>query len=154
MFWILFMIAVCVPLIGFYTIWRDARAPHQWAWISDESLKMYVDAAKTFLTASGIAAVVVASLGGKFSPPSWIVQRAIAGLVTCVVFAPITVLVLYRLYDRARSRHQMADPKDAHAQGKLTRLELALLLLVAYITAEGFILGFLYLGRIPFHPAP
>lgn len=154
MFRILFIIAILGPLVGFYTFWRDARA-HGWAWISDESLKMYVDAAKTFLTASGIAAaIVIASLGGKFSPPSWIVQRAVAGLVTCVVFAPITVLVLYRLYERASSRHQAAEPKDPHAQGKLTRLELALLLVVAYITAEGFILGFLYLGRIPFHPAP
>jgi uncharacterized membrane protein len=154
MFQALFLIAAIGPLVGFYSFWRDARA-QGWDWITAESLKMYVDAAKTFLMASGIAvAIVVGSLGGKFSPPLWIVQRAVAGLVTCVVFAPITVLVLYRLYERASSRHQEAEPKDPHAQGKLNRLELALLLAMAYITAEGFILGFLYLARIPFHLAP
>ena len=154
MFRVLLLIAVFGPLVGFYTFWRDARA-QGWAWITAESLKMYVDAAKTFLTASGVAvAIVVASLGGKFSPPLWIVQRSVTGLVTCVVFAPITVLVLYRLYERARSRHQAAEPRDPHSQGELTRLELAFLLLMAYITAEGFILGFLHLARIPFHLAP
>jgi hypothetical protein len=74
--------------------------------------------------------------------------------VACVVFAPITVLVLYRIYERARSRHQEAEPRDPHAQGKLTKLELALLLIMSYITVEGFILGFLYLARVPFHLAP
>jgi hypothetical protein len=154
MFRALFLIAVIGPLVGLYTFWRDAQA-REWDWITDGSLKMYIDAAKTFLTASGIAvAIVVASMGGKFSPPLWIVRRAVSGLVACVVFAPITVLVLYRIYERARSRHQEAEPKDPHPQGKLTRLELILLLIMAYLTTEGFILGFLYLARIPFHLAP
>src|SRR6266478_4214047 len=137
------LLAVVLPLIGFYTFWRDAQKK-EWHWISEESVKMYVDAAKTFLTASGIAAAIsVASLGGKLSPPVWIIQRAVGGLVTCVVLAPCAVLLLYRLYERARSR----QGKDS--QGRLTLLELAILLTVAYLTVEGFILGFLYLARIP-----
>ncbi len=76
MFRVLLLIAVFAPLAGLYTFWRDASNRH-WAWITDESLKMYVDAAKTFLTASGVAvAIVVASLGGKFSPPLWIAGGA------------------------------------------------------------------------------
>ncbi len=107
---------------------------------------MYVDAAKTFLTASGIAvAITVAALGQKLSPPQWIVQRAVGGLVACVILAPCTVLVLYRLFERARSR------EGDNTQGRLTRLELAILLVMAYFTVEGFVVGFLYLGRIPFN---
>jgi hypothetical protein len=69
MFRALFLIAVIGPLAGLYSFWRDALT-QGWDWITDESLKMYIDAAKTFLTASGVAvAIVVASLGGKFSPP-------------------------------------------------------------------------------------
>lgn len=151
MFPVFFLLAVIVPLVGLYSFWRDAQTKG-WDWISADSLKMYVDASKTFLTASGIAvAIVVGSLGGKLSPPSWIVQRAVAGLVTCVVFAPITVLLLYRLYERESARHQEAEPEGVHGQGKLTRIELALLLVMAYVTLEGFILGFLYLARAPFH---
>jgi len=112
----------------------------------EESVKMYVDAAKTFLTASGIAvAITVAALGQKLSPPQWIVQRAVGGLVACVILAPCTVLVLYRLFERARSR------EGDNTQGRLTRLELAILLVMAYFTVEGFVVGFLYLGRIPFN---
>ncbi|SRR6266478_3074326 len=138
------LLAVVLPLIGFYTFWRDAQKK-EWHWISEESVKMYVDAAKTFLTASGIAAAIsVASLSGKLSPPVWIIQRAVGGLVTCVVLAPCSVLLLYRAYERARARQ-----KDGGSEGRLTRLELAILLIVAYFTVEGFILGFLYLARIP-----
>jgi len=147
MFRAFLIIAITVPLVGFYSFWRDARKG-QWDWISDESVKMYVDAAKTFLTASGIAvAIVVAALGQKLSPPPWIVQRAVGGLVACVIFAPCTVLVLYRLFERARSR------ANDNKQGRLTRLELAILLVMAYLTVEGFLIGFLYLGRIPFNLA-
>jgi hypothetical protein len=59
------IVALVVPLIALRTFWRDARL-HGWAWINAEGLKMYVDAAKTFLTASAIAvAIVVASLVGS-----------------------------------------------------------------------------------------
>jgi phosphatidylglycerophosphate synthase len=144
MFRALLFIAITIPLVGFYSFWRDAQKA-QWDWISDESVKMYVDAAKTFLTASGIAvAIVVAALGQRLSPPAWIVQRAVGGLVTCVIFAPCAVLVLYRLFERARSRG------NDNKQGRLTRLELGILLVMGYFTVEGFIVGFLYLGRIPF----
>lgn len=143
MFQALLILAVTVPLVGFYTFWRDAQR-HQWDWINEESVKMNVDAAKTFLTASGIAAALsVASLGGKLSPPTWIIQRAVGGLVACVILAPCSVLLLYRLYERARSR------QNDNSEGRLTRPELAILLIVAYLTVEGFILGFLYLARIP-----
>jgi hypothetical protein len=143
MFRALFVLAVALPLLGFYSFWRDAR-DKEWDWITAESVKMYVDAAKTFLTASGIAAAIaVASLGGKLSPPAWIVERAVGGLVASVVLAPCTVVILYRLYEKARSR------ENHDSQGRLTRLELAVLLTVAYFSVEGFILGFLYLARIP-----
>src|ERR1700682_5099743 len=103
MFQVLFLVAVVLPLVGFYTFWRDAQKG--WVWINDESVKMYADAAKPSPPASGIAvAITVASLGGKISPPVWIVERAVGGLVTCVVLAPCSVLLLYRLYERARSR--------------------------------------------------
>lgn len=145
MFRVLFTVAVVLPLIGFYSFWRDAYK-NEWDWISDESVKMYVDAAKTFLTASGIAvAITVSALSYKISAAPWIAQRAVSGLVACVVLAPCTVLVLYRLYERARSR-----ARD-NTEGRLTRAELAILLVMAYFTVEGFVLGFLYLARIPFN---
>jgi|ERR1700730_14890489 len=147
MFRALLVVAIGLPLAGFYSFWRDARK-EKWDWISEESVKMYVDAAKTFLTASGIAvAIAVAALGQKLSPPPWIIQRAVGGLVACVILAPCTVLVLYRLFERARSRER------DNTEGRLTRLELAILLVMAYLTVEGFVLGFLYLGRIPFNLA-
>ena len=143
MFQALLTVAVVLPMLGFYTFWRDAQQ-QEWDWINDESVKMYVDAAKTFLTASGIAAAIaVGSLGGKLAVPAWIIQRAVAGLVTCVVLAPCSVLLLYRFYERAKGRQRHGS------EGRLTRLELAILLIVAYFTVEGFILGFLYLARIP-----
>lgn len=151
MFKLLFAIAVLLPLIGFLTFWLDARS-RGWIWISSDSVKMYVDTAKTFLTASGVAvAIVVASLGGKFSPPMWIVQRAVAGLVACVVFSPVSVLVLYRCFERAAARYR-DDGEEPHEieQGKLTKGELAIILMFGYVAVEGFVLGFLYLARIPF----
>ncbi len=144
MFRAVLLLAVVLPLVGLYTFWRDARK-QGWDWINAESVKMYVDAAKTFLTASGIAAAIaVASLSGKLSPPVWIIQRAVGGLVTCVVLAPCAVLLLYRFYERAGARQN-----DGGSQGRLTLPELAILLIAAYFTVEGFILGFLYLARIP-----
>lgn len=154
MFRALLFIVVILPLLGFYSFWRDAQK-QQWLALNPETLKMYVDAVKTILTASGLAvAAIVASLGGRLSTPIWIVERAVTCLVMCIVCAPLTVFVLYRCYDRARSRHHEVEPRDPYQQGALTSLEYLLLLLMAYATVEGFILGFLYLARIPFwiHP--
>jgi hypothetical protein len=66
----------------------------------------------------------------------------------CVVLAPCSVLLLYRSYERARSR------QNDNSEGRLTLLELAILLTAAYFTVEGFLVGFLYLARIPSNLVP
>jgi hypothetical protein len=63
----LFYLVVAVAAIGallfmysMYSFWRDSQV-RGWNWTSHESRGMYVDAAKTLITASGIVVALVAS---------------------------------------------------------------------------------------------
>ncbi len=144
-FRILASVAILGPLVLMWSYWHEARSLG-WDWISEKGRAMYVEAGKTLITASGVAvAIVVSALGGRFSPPIWMVQRSVVALIICIVSSFLTILALNRGYERAASRSEEQE------EGQLTRLELILILAPAYAALVSFLLGFLYLGRIAFH---
>jgi len=59
-FYLLVVLAVAIPGIFMWTFWRDAKG-RGWNWTTEASRTMYVDVAKTLITASGIAVALVAS---------------------------------------------------------------------------------------------
>jgi len=60
LFYFVVATVVIVPAYFIWTFWRDAKA-REWNWTTEASRTMYVDVAKTMVTASGIAVALVAS---------------------------------------------------------------------------------------------
>jgi hypothetical protein len=60
-FYIVVTALAVAPLPFVWSIWRDATAPQKgWIWTNQDSRDMYVDGAKTLITASGIAVALLA----------------------------------------------------------------------------------------------
>lgn len=157
-FYSLLTLAVLGPL-GFVSyVWYEGRK-RDWNWTQGDSRAMYVDAAKTLITASGIAVALLASAvvakGREISPLVAESARA-AGvvLVTCIICAFLLILIFSRAFERARSRHNDAlrtAGKASEDQGRYTDAEFFLVLLFSWLSLSTFLVGFLLLGRIVFH---
>jgi hypothetical protein len=105
----------------------------------------YFDALKTMITASGVAiAVVSAGLQPRFNVPVDILKWAVGCLIVSIVASVVTMFILSYFYDVAGSSGGAAVP----------RKRLVWALASGYVAIAGFLLGFSYLARIPFHIQP
>lgn len=120
---------------------------------------MYVDGAKTLITASGIAVALLASSGvssARTASPlvAFSAKVAAVSLISCVIFSLLLILALMRCYELAWSRvneQRIAAGQAAGDEGKLNTGELTLILLPAAAALSSFLVGFVFLGRIAFH---
>jgi hypothetical protein len=121
---------------------------------------MYVDGAKTLVTASGIAVALLASSSvASARAASGVValsaKAAAVFLISCVCFSILLIVALLRCYERAWSRRgdelRAAGQRMSEKEGKLNAFELLLILSLSYAALASFLVGFALLGRIAFH---
>jgi len=152
LFYFVVATVVIVPAYFIWTFWRDAKA-HGRNWSSEHSRAMYVDVAKTMVTASGIAVALVASSSAPLRTVDAIVRvsarAGVVSLVLCLCTSLITMLALTRGYEQARSRNLEVGPGGE--EGQLMDSELLLILIPAWVALSSFLVGALFLGRIAFH---
>ena len=153
----LFHISVAIVVLGpaffMWTFWRDAKR-RGWNWTTEASRSMYVDVAKTMITASGIAVALVASSSfTSLRQVDAIVKSSarigVVSLVVCLCSSLATIIALTRGHERARSRN--IEGGHGGEEGQLTDTELGFILIPAWIALSSFLVGALFLGRITFH---
>jgi hypothetical protein len=121
---------------------------------------MYVDGAKTLITASGIALAVVASsaersTGSATNFVSDSAKLAVISLLVCVGFSLFLTMALLRGFERAQSRNieeqrRIKRPVVA-GEGRLNFTELRLILASGHVALSSFLTGLAFLGRIAWH---
>ncbi len=152
LFYFLVATVVIGPAFFMWTFWRDAKK-RGWTWTTETSRTMYVDVAKTLITASGIAVALVASSAAPLRTVDAIVRisarAGVVSLVLCLCTSLITMIALTRGHERAQSRNMEAG-KGNH-EGQLTDGELLFILIPAWVALSSFLVGALFLGRIAFH---
>jgi hypothetical protein len=147
-----------LPVLFIWSVWHLARK-RGWSYTSPDSRNMYVDAAKTLITASGIAVALLASSGvaavrTALPVVAFSAKVAAVSLISCVVFSLVVILALLRGYEVSWSRNnedRIAKGLGAFPEGKLSTVELLLILLPAGAGLSCFLVGFVFLGRIAFH---
>lgn len=158
-FYVFITVLAAVPLLFVWFIWHEART-RGWSWTSADSRNMYVDGAKTLVTASGIAVALLASSSvASARTASGVValsaKAAAVSLISCVCFSILLIVALLRCYERAWSRRgdelRAAGQRTSEREGKLTAFELLLILMLSYAALTSFLWGFAFLGRIAFH---
>ena len=120
---------------------------------------MYVDGAKTLITASGIAVALlasssVASARTASALVAFSAKVAAVCLISCVCLSIVVILALLRGYERSWSRNQermTAAGQGSTNEGKLNTTELMLILVPSGLALSTFVTGFVFLGRIAFH---
>jgi len=133
----------------------------QWRWSSEDSRGMWIDAAKTMITASGIAAALLASLtlGSQTKTLSALVVRSVktatVSLVACVCVSMFLILAPARGHETAKARYLEKRRREGHQgeikEGPLSDFALRIILSAAFIALSCFFVGFLFLGRIVWH---
>jgi hypothetical protein len=158
-FYVFVAALVVVPFLFVWHIWHEART-RGWSWTNSESRNMYVDGAKTLVTASGIAVALLASSSvASARAASGVValsaKAAAVFLISCVCFSILLIVALLRCYERAWSRRgdelRAAGQRTSEKEGKLNAFELLLILVLSYAALASFLVGFAFLGRIAFH---
>lgn len=152
-FYAFVLVLAVSPMLFVWSVWREAKT-RGWDWSSEESRNMYVDAAKTLITASGIAVALlasstVASARTTSDLVSFSARVAVVCLISCVCLSLIVILALLRGFERAQSRHIEQGGKAG--QGKLSSGELLFILVPSGVALSCFLVGFIFLGRITFH---
>jgi len=121
---------------------------------------MYVDGAKTIITASGIAVALLASSSISSARTTnhlvaFSAKVAVVCLISSVCFSLVTILALLRGHERAKSRYleeqRQAGNRAPITEGKLDIVELLFILVPSGIALSCFLVGFVFLGRIAFH---
>jgi hypothetical protein len=153
LFYLLVVLAPVMPLAFIWSIWKEGQS-HEWNWINVQSLTMYVDAAKTLITASGIAVALVAA--SAISPTKNLDRAVISSakvgvicLILCIFFSFAAILALMRGFERSSSRHR--ERGGSPTEGQLLLPELSFILIFGYFAIATFVEGLLFLGRIAFH---
>jgi hypothetical protein len=141
------------PIIFVWSVWHEAKTLG-WIWSTDQSRTMYVDAAKTLITASGIAVALLASSSVSSAKATdtivaFSAKVAVVCLISCVCLSLIVILALLRGFERAQSR--FIEARGQAGQGKLNPAELLFILIPAGTGLSCFLVGFVFLGRITFH---
>ena len=121
---------------------------------------MYVDGAKTLITAAGIAVALLASstvasariTNGLIALSA---RVAVVSLISCVCFSFVVILALLRGFERAQARYIENQRKEnkipVAGEGKLNPGELLFILIPTGVALSSFLVGFIFLGRIAFH---
>jgi hypothetical protein len=152
LFYFFVSVAVFGPAYFLWTFWRDARK-RNWNYTTESTRAMYVDIAKTMVTASGIAVALVASSASPLRAVDSIVRfcsrAGVVSLVLCLCTSLVTMISLTRNNERAVSRNLEAGKSGR--EGQLTNVELAFTLISAWLALSSFLVGALFLGRITFH---
>jgi hypothetical protein len=152
LFYLFVVVAVVVPAIFMRTFWRDAKR-RQWNYTTDKIRTMFVDVAKTLITASGIAVALVASSAAHLGAVDRIVRDSaragVISLIICLCASLITILALTSGHLWAQNRS--IDSGQGGEEGQLTKVELLFILLSAWVALSSFLAGALFLGRIAFH---
>jgi hypothetical protein len=152
-------VLAAVPMLFVWHYWYEART-RGWDWISEQSRNMYVDGAKTLITASGIAVALlasstVASARTTNNLIAFSAQVAVVCLISCVCLSLIVILALLRGFERAQSRYIEEQQKEGKVpkagEGKLNTGELLFILIPTGVALSCFLVGFVFLGRITFH---
>jgi len=147
------------PILFVWHYWHEARTK-DWTWTSQDSRTMYVDGAKTLITASGIAVALLASSAVSTARTSssliaFSAKVAVVCLISCVCLSLIVILALLRGFERAQSRHIEEQRRTGNVprtgQGRLNAAELLFILVPAGFGLSCFLVGFVFLGRIAFH---
>ncbi len=133
---------------------------------------MYVDGAKTLITAAGIAVALLAStakptVGTSDSLVVFSARAAGVSLILCVMLSLVVIFALMRNFDNAQSRFMETQRKENQkhidagqrelvrkieaGQGELTKNELLFTLAFAWPALSCFLVGFAFLGRIVYH---
>jgi hypothetical protein len=158
-FYVFACVVALTPVLFVWHYWHEAKTK-DWGWTSTDSRTMYVDGAKTLITASGIAVALLASSSvssarSASSLVAFSAKVAVVCLIACVCLSLIVILALLRGFERAQSRHiegQRASGNQPKAgQGRLNSIELLFILIPAGLDLSCFLVGFLFLGRIAFH---
>src|ERR1700687_1698795 len=147
-----------LPMLFVWSVWHLART-RGWSWIRQDTRNMYVDGAKTLITASGIAVALLASssvASAKTAVPlvAFSAKVAAVSLISCVVFSLVLILGLLRGFELSWSRNnegRIAAGQEPAEDGKLNTSELTFILLPAGAALSSFLVGFVFLGRIAFH---
>ena|ERR1700678_2046633 len=128
----------------------------QWRESSEDSRDMWIDAAKTMISAAGIAAALLASVSTRQNnslsplvPHS--LKFATVTFVICVCVSMALILTLARGHEMAKGRAQLAQKDKTLTGGPLSNLALGLSLGLAFFALSGFFVGFLFLARIVWH---
>jgi hypothetical protein len=151
-------VATLLPWSFIASVAYEARK-RGWAWTSRDSRNMYVDGAKTLITASGIAVALlassaVASARTASEVVAFSAKVAAVCLISCVCFSLVVILALLRGFERAWSRNQDSLNNAGSGQavdGRLNAVELTLILVPSAMAHSTFLIGFTFLGRIAFH---
>jgi hypothetical protein len=141
---------------------RHCEEAEQWRWSSEDSRDMWIDAAKTMITASGIAAALVASLTLAAHQSNMLsalvtssVKTATVSLVVCVCVSMFLILSLARGHEAAKARYIARRPQEGHQgeikEGPLSNFALCITLLAAFLALSSFFVRFLFLARIVWH---
>lgn len=119
---------------------------------------MWMDVAKTMISASGIAAALLTSLalGKDFDPlVAHSVKISTVSFVLCVCVSMFLILTLARGHETAKARY-LSEQREKGSrmeirEGPLSNFALCLTLAGAFIALSTFFVGFLFLGRIVWH---
>src|SRR5712691_6329497 len=119
LFYAFVFVLAAAPLPFVWHYWHEAHA-RDWNWISEGSRNMYVDGAKTMITASGIAVALlasstVASARTTSGLVAFSAKLAVVCLICCVCLSLIVILALLRGFERAESRHIDEQRKAGNA---------------------------------------
>src|SRR5437899_2520785 len=156
LFYVFVFVLAVAPIFFVFSYWREART-RGWDWISEESRSMYVDGAKTLITASGIAVALLASSAVSSARTTsnlvaFSAKVAVVCLISCVCLSLIVILALLRGFERAENRYideQHKEGKQIEAgEGKLNTTELLFILVPTSLALSCFLVGFVFLGRI------
>jgi len=158
-FYVFVFFLFLLPQIFIWMIWSGAKR-RGWNWVSADSRTMYVDGAKTLVTASGIAVALLASSSVASARVASVLvafssRVAAVCLIVCVCSSITLIVMLLRFYEMAWSRQgdklRAAGQQLSEKEGELSAFELGLILATSYLALVSFLIGFAFIGRIAFH---
>jgi hypothetical protein len=141
---------------------QDTIEAEQWRWSSVDSRDVWIDAAKTMISASGIAAALLAAFAlsaqqtntPNQTPSALIasnVKISTVNLVICVCVSMFLILALSRSHEAAKARRQQEHMGEKITEGPLSDFALFIILPAAFVALSSFFIGFLFLARIVWH---
>jgi hypothetical protein len=162
-FWIIPVATFCVTVYFILTYW-NAHKKADMDRIDKDSRGMYVDAAKSILTASGVAVALLSSsavwTSNNIAKHS--AKWAVVSMIAAVLFAFAAILAFMRGYETAKTRTSNrlresgaweTTAREDKEGGRLLPNELRRILVFSGLAICAFLLGLEFLGRIAFHLA-